>query len=208
MNGKPLLRGHFHQEAFFIAVGACAMLIAKAEGSISTIAAIIYSFSLMFLLGVSSLYHRITWQPNPRMVMRRLDHCAIYILIAGTFTPVCLLALSETSGKKLLITIWTIAFFGVLQSLFYVNAPKWLSAIFYLIAGYMILPYAGELKTSIGVGNLALIVCGGLSYTAGAISYAIRKPNLWPTIFGYHEVFHIWVVIGALFHFIVVYKLV
>ncbi len=208
MNGKPLLRGHFHQEAFFIAVGACAMLIAKAEGSISTIATIIYSFSLMFLLGVSSLYHRITWQPNPRMVMRRLDHSAIYILIAGTFTPVCLLALSETSGKKLLITIWTIAFFGVLQSLFYVNAPKWLSAIFYLIAGYMILPYAGELKTSIGVVNLALIVCGGLSYTAGAISYAIKKPNYWPTIFGYHEVFHIWVVIGALFHFIVVYKLV
>ena len=208
MNVKPLLRGHFHQEAFFIAVGACAMLIAKAEGSTSTIATIVYSFSLMFLLGVSSLYHRITWQPNPRMVMRRLDHCAIYVLIAGTFTPVCLLALSETSGKKLLITIWTIAFFGVLQSLFYVNAPKWLSAIFYLIAGYMILPYAGELKTSIGVGNLALIVCGGLSYTAGAISYAIRKPNPWPTIFGYHEVFHIWVVIGALFHFIVVYKLV
>lgn len=207
MNVKPLLRGHFHQEAFFIAVGACAMLIAKAEDTIPTVATIVYSLSLMFLLGVSSLYHRITWQPEPRKFMKRLDHCAIYILIAGTFTPICLLALGENSGKNLLITIWVVAFFGVMQSLFYVNAPKWLSAILYIIAGYMILPFVGELKTSIGVGNLVLLVCGGLSYTIGAVSYATKKPNFWPKIFGYHEVFHIWVVIGALFHFILVYNL-
>ncbi len=208
MKVKPLLRGHFHQEAFFIAVGACAMLIAKAEGKIPTIATIIYSLSLMFLLGVSSLYHRITWQPDPRKFMKKLDHCAIYILIAGTFTPICLLALGETSGKYLLITIWAVAVLGVLQSLFYVTAPKWLSAILYIIAGYLILPFVGELKTSIGVGNLVLLICGGLSYTAGAICYAMKKPNFWPEIFGYHEVFHIWVVIGALFHFLLVYNLV
>lgn len=207
MNVKPLLRGHFHQEAFFIAVGACTMLIAKAQDFIPTVATIIYSLSLMFLLGVSSLYHRITWKPEARKFMKRLDHCAIYILIAGTFTPVCLLALGEYSGKNLLITIWAVAFLGIMQSLFYVNAPKWLSAILYTIAGYLILPFIGELKTTIGVGNLVLLVCGGISYTLGAFIYATKKPNFSPKIFGYHEVFHIWVVIGALFHFILVYNL-
>lgn len=204
---KPLLRGHFHQGAFFIAVGACTMLILKAGTFVPTIATLIYSLSLIFLLGVSSLYHRITWQPNPRKFMKRLDHCAIYILIAGTFTPICLLALGGEDGKTLLITIWVVAFFGVMQSLFYVNAPKWLSAILYVIAGYLVLPYLPELKVSIGVGNLILLICGGLSYTVGAVSYAIKKPNFWPEIFGYHEVFHIWVVVGAFFHFVLVYNL-
>ncbi len=207
MKVKPLLRGHFHQEAFFIAVGACAMLIAKAEEQTPTIATIIYSLGVLFLFGVSSLYHRITWQPEPRKMMKRLDHSAIYIMIAGTFTPICLLALRDTSGKNLLISIWVVAFLGVMQSLFYVNAPKWLSAILYIIAGYLILPFVGELKTSIGVGNLVLLVCGGLSYTVGAVSYATKKPDFKPSVFGYHEVFHIWVVLGALLHFILVYHL-
>jgi len=205
---KPLLRGHFHQAAFFMALGACVMLILKATGQTATIASSIYSFGLLFLLGTSALYHRINWNVEARKWMKRLDHSAIYILIAGTFTPICLLALSEESGNKLLITIWSIAFLGVLQSLFYVNAPKWLSATLYVIAGYMILPYALELKSSIGMLNLILVVCGGVVYTIGAATYALKKPVLKPEVFGYHEVFHILVIVGAAFHFAVIYTLI
>jgi hemolysin III len=202
---KPLLRGHFHQAAFFTACGACLMLISKSETNLSLSAAIIYSFSLIFLLGTSALYHRINWQPQARQMMKRLDHCAIYILIAGTFTPVCLLALGDESGRRLLITIWSIAILGVAQSLFYVNAPKWLSAILYVVAGYMILPYVGELKDKV---NLTLLIGGGVVYTVGAITYALKKPNFRPLVFGYHEVFHVLVIIGAALHFVLVYDLI
>lgn len=205
MTGKPLLRGHFHQAAFFTAFGACLMLISKSQDKLSLCAAIIYSFSLIFLLGTSALYHRINWEPQARQMMKRLDHCAIYILIAGTFTPVCLLALGAESGQKLLITIWSVAIFGVVQSLFFVNAPKWLSAILYVVAGYLILPYISELKDKV---NLTLLIGGGVIYTIGAITYALKKPNFKPLVFGYHEVFHILVIIAATFHFILIYHLV
>lgn len=205
MTGKPLLRGHFHQAAFFTACGACLLLIAKSQTNLSLIAAIIYSFSLIFLLGTSALYHRINWQPQARQMMKRLDHSAIYILIAGTFTPVCLLALGDESGRQLLITIWSIAVLGVIQSLFFVNAPKWLSAILYVVAGYMILPYVGELKDKV---NLTLLIGGGVIYTLGAVTYALKRPNFRPMIFGYHEVFHVLVIVGAAFHFVLVYHLI
>jgi hemolysin III len=208
MTTKPLLRGHFHQAAFFMACGACLMLIAKAQGTTPTIAVVIYSFSLIFLLGTSALYHRITWGADARKWMKKLDHSAIYILIAGTFTPICMLALSEDSGRNLLITIWSIALLGVLQSLFYVQAPKWLSAILYVIAGYMVMPYLSELKTSIGDLNIVMLIAGGVTYTVGAVTYALKKPNFNPEIFGYHEVFHLLVIVGAAFHFVLVDSLI
>ncbi len=204
---KPLLRGHFHQAAFFTACGACLMLIIKSTGMLETISISIYSFSLIFLFGISALYHRITWNPDSRKWMKKLDHSAIYILIAGTFTPICLLALPEPSGRNLLITIWSIGILGVFQSLFYVHAPKWLSSILYVIAGYMILPYLSELKSSVGELNIVLLITGGIIYTAGAVTYALKKPILKPEIFGYHEVFHILVIIGAAFHFALIYSL-
>lgn len=205
---KPLLRGHFHQAAFFTACGACLMLIVKSQEMTTAIASIIYSLSLIFLLGTSALYHRINWKPETRKWMKRLDHCAIYILIAGTFTPICLLALPEDSGTRLLITIWSIALLGVVQSLFYVHAPKWVSAILYVVAGYMILPYIGELKSSVGYANLVYLIGGGLVYTLGAVGYALKKPIFKPEIFGYHEFFHILVIIGATLHFILIYSLI
>lgn len=205
MNIKPLLRGHFHQAAFFFASGACVMLVIKSHSTEALVASTIYSLSLIFLLGVSSLYHRINWQPESRQIMKRLDHSAIYILIAGTFTPICVLALSPESGQKLLYIIWGIAVLGVVQSLFFIHAPKWLSAILYVIAGYMILPYLGELKDRV---NIMLLIAGGLTYTVGAMTYALKRPVLKPNVFGYHEVFHILVIIGAALHFALIYPLV
>ncbi len=205
---KPLLRGYLHQEAFFVALGACALLIAKSSSSRTLIASIIYSFSLLILFGVSAFYHRPHWSPRPRALLKRLDHSAIFILIAGTFTPICLLALSEADRPRLLLTIWLVALLGIFQSIFWVKAPKWFTALFYVIAGWQVLPYLAELKEVLGFTGILLLATGGVLYTVGALFYALKKPLLFPTIFGYHELFHLLTILGAGFHFAVIYPLI
>jgi hemolysin III len=205
---KPLLRGHFHQALFFVSLGACSLLILRSSSGTAALASSIYTMGVLTMFGVSALYHRITWTPKARAVMKRLDHSAIYVMIAGTFTPVCLLALSGTSGRNLLIAIWAVAFLGILQSLFFINLPKFFSALLYLFAGYMIAPYVSELLPSIGLPNLLLLIGGGVAYSIGAICYALKRPVLSPLIFGYHEVFHLLVGLGAILHFAVIYTLI
>lgn len=205
---KPLLRGYFHQEAFFVAIGACGMLIAKAATSISLVASLVYSFGLLTLLGTSALYHRQNWEPKMRSIMKRLDHSAIFILIAGTFTPVCLLALSPEQGYHLLLVVWSFAFVGIIQSLFWVHAPKWLTAPFYVLVGWLALPYLKELQASLGLNTLLILGVGGVVYTLGAVCYAFKFPNIKPSVFGYHELFHVITIVGAVLHFTVVYQLI
>ena len=201
---KPLLRGHFHQAAFFLAIGACAMLLAEAKDSLALAAALIYSLSLIALFGISALYHRPQWNPTQRTWMRRLDHAAIFILIAGTATPICLLAVGGGSGNNLLLIFWISATAGILQSLFWITAPKWLSAMLYIFMGWLALPSLPQIHNSLGPSNVAYLVCGGVIYTLGAVIYAMKRPNPWPKTFGYHEIFHILVVVAAFFHFLVV----
>lgn len=201
---KPLLRGHFHQAAFFVSLGACGMLIASAMNNQALLASIIYSLSLIMLFGVSALYHRPQWNPQQRTWMRRLDHAAIFILIAGTGTPICLLAIPAESGFKLLAAFWLAAAFGFLQSLFWIKAPKWLSAILYIAMGWIALPYIPEIRASLGSLNAIYLISGGALYTIGAIIYASKRPNPSPKYFGYHEIFHLLVIFGAFFHFLVV----
>lgn len=205
---KPFLRGHFHQAAFFMALGACTLLVVKSQQLSSIWATSIYSLSLVTLLGISALYHRINWAPSTRMIMRRLDHAAIYFLIAGTMTPICLLALPETSGKRLLIIAWTAAGLGMLVSFAFTHKPKWLNATLCLSAGIVVVPYLSEMADSLGRRNLALIICGGLAYSMGALTYALKRPNFFPKVFGYHEVFHLLVLVGATSHFVVIHSLV
>lgn len=201
---KPLLRGHFHQAAFFFALGACSMLVAQSKNSLEIVAVLIYSLSVITLFGVSALYHRPHWSPGPRALMRRLDHAAIFIMIAGTGTPLCLLALSEKAGKGLLTMIWLGALIGIVQSVFWVNAPKWLAAILYVGIGWLAAPYLPELTAALGFTSIALLVVGGVIYTLGALVYAFKRPNPWPAVFGYHEIFHLLVIIAAVFHFLVI----
>ena len=207
-NQKPRLRGHFHQASFFIALGSCLMLLSECDTSLKQTAIAVYSFGLLFLFGVSALYHRVQWQTSARLKMKRLDHSAIYLMIAGTFTPVALLGLSGTSSSRLLISIWSVALLGIVQSIFFVNVPKWISSILYLIAGYLILPYLSELGPALGKPSIALLIAGGIAYTLGAVSYGLKRPVLKPSIFGYHEVFHVLVCVGALLNFILVLDLV
>jgi hemolysin III len=205
---KPHLRGYFHQEFFFISLGACILLIAKSTSQISLIASLIYSLGVLFLFGVSAVYHRPHWNPKPRALLKRLDHSAIFILIASTVTPICMFALSEKSGNQFLIVIWTSALIGICQSIFWVTAPKILTSLFYVAIGWLTLPYVSELRQSLGSTKVNLIVIGGAVYTAGALFYALKRPKLFPTIFGYHELFHVFTIVGASLHFIVIYQLI
>lgn len=205
---KPFLRGHFHQAAFFIALGACSLLVVKSQQGHSFWATIIYSMSLVSLLGVSALYHRVNWQPSARMVMRRLDHAAIYFLIAGTMTPLSMLCLSQNSGQRLLLIAWTVAGVGILLSLLFTKNPKWLNVVLCAGAAFVIVPYLSEMAQRLGSRNLILSIIGAAAYAVGAVTYALKRPNLFPTVFGYHEVFHFLVVIGAGAHFIVIHSLV
>lgn len=205
---KPLLRGYLHQEAFFIALGACALLVAKSSKSITLLAALVYSFGLLMMLGVSAVYHRVHWQPKPRALMKRLDHSAIFIQIAATFTPICLLALKDGDGLFLLKVIWTAAIAGILQAVFWVSAPKFVTALFYVIMGWQALPYVSDLAQALGTTKVFLIIAGGIVFTVGSLFYATKKPDLVPNVFGYHELFHLFTIIGAILHFIVIYQLI
>lgn len=207
-NTKPLLRGWFHQEAAWFALGAGAVLVAMAQTLEAAIAAAIYSASLVVQFGVSSVYHRVQWTTKrARALMRRLDHSSIFILIAGTYTPVTILGLGGADGRRLLITIWIGAAAGVLLSLFWVNAPKPLVAIAAIALGWTIVPYFEQTRRLLG-SDTWLVLAGGLAYTAGAIVYAARRPDPNPRVFGYHEIFHVLTLVGAVLHFAVVLRIV
>jgi hemolysin III len=201
---KPLLRGHFHQAAFFIALGASAMLTSQAKDSRTLFSILIYSICLCGLLGISALYHRPQWGVKMRLWMKRMDHAAIFLLIAGTGTPISMLGLPPDQGSRLLVIFWAAALVGVFQSLFWVRAPKWVSAILYVVMGWLAVPYLSALKEVLGTSGVTLLLVGGIVYTLGAVIYATKKPNPWPAVFGYHEIFHILVVIAAALHFIAI----
>jgi hemolysin III len=207
-SAKPLLRGYFHQEAFFVALGASVLLIAKSSTPLSLLASTIYAFGLLVLFGISALYHRRQWGHRGRTIMKRLDHSAIFVLIAGTFTPICLLALPALDGRLLLAVAWSAALCGILQSILWVGAPKWFTALLCVGVGWLVIPYLGQLSESLGAQNLFMLATGGVFYTLGAVFYAIKWPRLASAVFGYHELFHLLTIFGAALHFFVVYQLI
>ena len=205
---KPALRGHFHQAMFFVVLGAGVPLVYNSQGLSTRVSVSVYVVCALLTFGISALYHRITWSAEARAIWRKLDHAGIYLMIAGTFTPVAMLGLSAASARNCLMTIWVIALAGIIQSIFFVNIPKIFSALIYLVAGYLIVPYMGELQQTLGSGNVWLLVAGGVTYTLGALCYALKRPVLDPRYFGYHEVFHVLVNAGAILHFFVINDLV
>jgi hemolysin III len=201
LNQKPRFRGVSHQWAFFVSLGAGAALILLANGSTATVAAAIYAFSLSALLGVSALYHRITWRPEARRWMRRLDHTMIFVLIAGTYTPFALLVLHGDLARIVLIAVWVMAGAGTVLNLLWWNAPKQVTAAVYISTGWVALLAVPQLWDGLGPVGFGLIVLGGILYTAGAIVYARRRPDPRPTVFGYHEIFHLLVIAAAICDF-------
>lgn len=210
---KPLLRGVSHQIAFFVALaGTVGLLIYAIHIRNSGVpdrplwGVAVYGASLCGLFGTSALYHRIPWQPAAEAWMRRLDHSAIFALIAGTFTPLALrLGAGAVSALSL---IWGGALLGMLQACFWKSAPRYLIALLAVALGWSMLPYLVQLHPLVGSGSLALVGVGGVLYSVGAVVYARKRPDPSPHIFGYHEVFHALTIVAALCHFVAVVRVV
>ncbi len=166
---KPRLRGVSHQYAAYIAAPLGLLLTLKASTRKAAIGSLVYTASLVVLFSISALYHRPTWQPQQRQWMRRLDHAAIFFLIAGTYTPICLLALPGSPGEQLLLTVWTGALLGVAQSLFWVTAPKTFVTALYLLLGWAGVKSVGQLQDT----GVLLVACGGAAYTLGGTYSAL-----------------------------------
>jgi hemolysin III len=201
---KPRLRGVFHAYAFFVSLGCGVALILAASDGRARVAASIYAVAVSALLGTSALYHTMTWRPKARRWMRRLDHSMIFVLIAGTYTPVALLALKGSLASAILIVLWAGALGGVVFKLLWIDAPKWLFAAVYVALGCVTAAVFGELPAAIGWLGVAGLASGGLLYTVGAVVYASGRPNPFPKVFGYHEVFHVLVILAAALHYAVI----
>jgi hemolysin III len=199
---KPKLRGVSHEWAFFASLFFGAALILLASTPKATLAVAIYAVSLSALFGTSALYHRVNWKrPNVRRWMRRLDHSMIFFLIAGTYTPFALLALNGALATAILVVVWVGAIAGAIVEMIWIEHPKWASVLIYMSLGWVAVVCFPALWSSLGIAGAMLLVAGGALYTAGAVVYAIQRPNPNPAIFGYHEVFHLLVIAAAVAHF-------
>jgi len=187
---RPLLRGVLHQAAFAVSLVVGTLLIVGADGASRHVAAAVFAASVAACFGASALYHRVTWTPNLRRWMRHIDHAGIYLLIAGTYTPVCLLVLDGTWRIVVLAIVYAGAAAAVVLKFAWVDAPKWVAAALGLALGWTAVVALPQLATRLNPAAVALLGVGGLAYTAGAIIYARRRPNPMPMVFGYHELFH------------------
>jgi hemolysin III len=199
---RPRFRGVSHQYAFFASLITGAVLILIAPTRKATTAAAIYAVSVSGLFGASALYHRITWRrPSARAWMRRLDHSMIFVLIAGTYTPFALLVLHGTLANVVLAIVWGGALGGVVLKLAWVDAPKWLMAAIYVALGWVGAATIPQMASRAGIGAVTLLAVGGVLYSAGAVVYALRRPDPSPKVFGYHEIFHVLVIAAAAVHY-------
>lgn len=204
-HARPRLRGVLHQYAFFVALGAALLLVFAAPTPRALVAVSIYGIALTALFGVSALFHRVTWSVQARRWMGRLDHAMINLMIAGTITPFAMLMLSGTTAITVLAVVWGGALLNVVVHLLWIDeAPKWLSAVLYLAIGWSGTMAGPELVPKVGWTAILLLALGGILYSAGAVVYALRRPDPAPAVFGYHEVFHALVIAAAFTHWTVV----
>lgn len=199
---KPRLRGVSHQWAFVASLFLGVGLVLAAKTPKATLAVAIYAASLSALLGTSALYHRVNWvRPEVRRWMRRLDHSMIFFLIAGTYTPFALLVLEGPLADAILLVVWIGAIAGAVVEMVWIDHPKWVAALIYISLGWVATAAFPELWGEMGIAGTLLVAAGGLLYTAGAVVYATQRPNPNPRVFGYHEVFHLFVIAAAAAHF-------
>jgi hemolysin III len=187
---KPRLRGVFHELGFYAALAVAVPVVVTADEGRARVAAIVFCSCLAVCFGASALYHRPTWKPPVRAWLARLDHAGVYLLIAGTYTPFALLVLSTAWAIPVLAVVWAGALAASVLKFVWVGAPKWLAATIAVGLGWVgIAAFSQLLK--LHVGGVLLVVAGGILYTAGAIVYARRRPDPLPSVFGYHELFHV-----------------
>ncbi|PPK98885.1 hemolysin III [Kineococcus xinjiangensis] len=199
---KPKLRGWLHAGTFPVALVAGAVLVVLAPAGAPRAAAAVFAVTAVLLFGTSALYHRGTWSPRWEAVLRRLDHSNIFLIIAGTYTPFSVALLPEGTARTLLTFVWVGAMAGIAFRVFWVGAPRWLYTPVYAALGWVAVGYVGDFLRNGGVAVTALLLGGGLLYTAGAVVYGTKRPNPSPRWFGFHEVFHAFTVLGFAAHYV------
>lgn len=203
-DAKPRLRGVSHQIAFFFALAGAAALIIAAPDAKSRIAMSIYGLTLCAMFGTSAAYHRGRWSPSTSALLRRLDHSMIFAFVAGSYTPFAVIVLDETVGTAMLVVAWVGALAGIALSLGWIDAPRWVTAGAYVALGWASVIGLPQLLDRSGAGAVALLGAGGLLYTLGAVVYARKSPDPSPHHFGFHEIFHLFVVAAAITHYVAI----
>jgi hemolysin III len=198
------MRGRIHQVAFFVSIPAGLVLVKIAQGAAATAVAVIYAVSLSAVFGASAAYHRGAWSPGARRWMKRMDHSLIFVLIAGSYTPVSVLALQGPWEAVVLSIVWTMAAVGITLKMVRPDGLSVLTATLYMVMGWFALVAAPQLVRGMEPAELILLVSGGLLYTAGAIVFAARRPDPRPEVFGYHEIWHSFMVAAASCHYVMI----
>lgn len=196
---KPTWRGWIHAGVFPISIVAGIILVLSAQGAAAKWSSTVFVLTSMLLFGNSALYHRFSWRPKVRLLLKRIDHANIFLLIAGTYTPIAVLALPPAKGTLLLVLVWGGALLGIGFRVFWINAPRWLYVPLYLALGWGAVAFLGDIAAA-NLASMILVATGGLLYTIGAIMYAMKRPNPWPGRFGFHELFHVCTVLAFLCH--------
>lgn len=199
---KPRLRGWIHAGSFPLVLVASVVLVALAPDSRSRIACAIFGAASALLFGTSAVYHRGNWSPRTNVLLKRFDHSNIFLIIAGSYTPLTLLLLPEGKARVLLLLVWGAALGGILFRVFWVGAPRWLYTPIYIALGWAAVFYLPDFARTGGPTVLTLIIVGGILYTLGALVYGIKRPNPSPRWFGFHEVFHAFTVAAFITHYI------
>jgi hemolysin III len=201
----PLLRGVFHLWAFVASVAAGVVLVVLADGALETVSSWVYAAALAAMFGASALYHRFPWRSAAkRLWARRLDHSTIIVFIAGTYTPFTLLGFGGATRWVILGLAWAGAVLGLALELAWIDSPRWLSTLAYLLVGWVGVLTIPQLFSGVGVAVAVLLIVGGGLYSLGALIYATKWPNPFPRVLGFHEVFHLLVVAAAATQFVAV----
>ena len=192
--------------AIFGVVGTALLLNTKTSNNITSLAFIIFGVSMILMYSTSTAYHFIDKsKQKAKLIMRKLDHIMIFVFVAGTYTPICLITLNGSVGYRLLALVWSITLAGVFIKLFWITAPSWVSSLLYILMGWVAVFVLSPLKNTMAPGGMYWLFAGGVLYTIGGVIYALKKPNINSSYFGFHELFHIFVLAGSLCHYVMMY---
>lgn len=205
---RPFLRGWFHLGAFLVSLPAGILVVAGATSTRARVAAVVYAVAVTTLFAVSSTYHLRVWTPAGRRRMRRLDHGTIYVMIAGCYTPLCLLALRGPISGGLLVAVWAGAAIGVGFAITGLAERRYFGLACYVTMGWLLVIALPGLTHQLTPAHVALLMAGGLAYTVGAAVLGLNRPNPFPLTFGYHEIWHVLVIVACACHYVTIYSVV
>lgn len=201
---KPTWRGWIHAATFPVAIALRVILIVMADGVAAKVSSSVFVLCSLLLFGVSALYHRLNWSLKARTLLKRFDHANIFLLIAGSYTPITVLALPQNKAILLLCLVWGGALLGIGFRVFWIGAPRWLYVPLYVVLGWAAVMFIVDFFNA-NAAMMTLIIVGGLCYTAGAVFYGLKRPNPFPGKFGFHEIFHTLTLLAFLCHWTAIF---